>query len=296
MILQQLLNGITTGAVYTLFALGFTIVFGTQRILNLAHGAIFMAGAFIGYYATRIGLSFVPAVLLAMAGSALVACLTDLIAFRRLRASGQIEFGALISSIGVGLILTSLGQSISKTKVLVYPFDLIPNEFFSLFGVRISLLQIVTVASVAVILALVIFVIYRTSLGRQIRATAGNERAAVLLGVNPTRVYMIVFAISGALAGYAGVLIGLLFNSVHFMMGDPYLLKAFVIVVLGGLGSVYGAVVAGFLLGIVQAFAIAYFTGSLADIIFYSLVFVILIVRPGGLFGNSSAAVKVGRV
>lgn len=255
MIAQQLLNGITTGAVYALFALGFTIVFGTQRILNLAHGAIFMAGAFIGYYATQIGLSFIPAMLLAMLGSALIACVTDIIAFRKLRASGQIEFGAIISSIGVGLILTSLGQSISKTRVLVYPFDLIPNKFFSLLGVRISLLQIVTLASVALILALVIFVIYRTSLGRQIRATAGNERAAVLLGVNPTRVYLIVFAISGALAGYAGVLIGLLFNSVHFMMGDPYLLKAFVIVVLGGLGSVYGAVVAGFLLGILQTFA-----------------------------------------
>ncbi|RZT94868.1 amino acid/amide ABC transporter membrane protein 1 (HAAT family) [Advenella incenata] len=296
MIVQQLLNGITTGSVYTLFALGFTIVFGTQRILNLSHGAIFMAGAFIGYYATRIGLSFLPAVLLAMVGSALIACLTDLVAFRRLRASGQIEFGALISSIGVGLILTSLGQLISKTKVLVYPFDLVPNEFFQLLGVRVSLLQIVTITSVVVTLALVFFVIYRTSLGRQIRATAGNERAAVLLGVNPTRVYLFVFAISGALAGYAGVLIGLLFNSVHFMMGDPYLLKAFVIVVLGGLGSLYGAVVAGFLLGIVQAFAIAYFTGSLADIIFYSLVFLILVVRPGGLFGNTNSAVKVGRV
>lgn len=295
MFAQQFLNGITTGAVYALFALGFTIVFGTQRILNLAHGAVFMGGAFIGYYATRMGLTFVPAVLLAMAGSAVLACLVDLIAFRGLRASGQIEFGAIISSIGVGLMITSIGQSVSGTKVLVYPFDLVPNMFFNVLGLRVSFLQIVTILSVATILAVVVYLIYRTSLGRQIRAVASNPRAATLLGVSPDAVYLVVFAISGALAGYAGVLIGLLFNSVHFMMGDPYLLKAFVIVVLGGLGSVYGAVVASFLLGVLQAFAVAYFSGSLADIIFYSLVFLILIVWPGGLFGNAASTVKVGR-
>ncbi|MER2535925.1 MAG: branched-chain amino acid ABC transporter permease [Rhizobiaceae bacterium] len=295
MFAQQLLNGVTTGAVYALFALGFTIVFGTQRILNLAHGAVFMAGAFIGYFATQKGLTFVPAVLLAMAGSAVLACLVDLVAFRGLRASGQLEFGAIISSIGVALMITSVGQGVSGTRVLVYPFDFVPNLFFSVLGLRISLLQIITLASVAAILAVVVFLIYRTSLGRQIRAVAGNPRAATLLGVSPGAVYLIVFAISGALAGYAGVLIGLLFNTVHFMMGDPYLLKAFVVVVLGGLGSVYGAVVAGFLLGILQAFAIAYFSGSLADIIFYSLVFLILIIRPGGLFGNAASTVKVGR-
>lgn len=296
MIAQQIVNGVTTGAVYALFALGFTIVFGTQRILNLAHGAVFMAGAFIGYFASTAGLNFVATVLLAMAGSAALSCIVDLIAFRRLRATGQIEFGAIISSIGVALILSSIAQKVSNTRVLVFPYDTIPNEFYDVFGLRISFLQILTVASVAVLLSAVIFLIYRTSLGRQIRAVAGNERAAVLLGVNPAFVYLVVFAISGALAGYAGVLFGLLFNTTHFLMGDPYLLKAFVIVVLGGLGSVYGAVVAALLLGVLQTMGTAYLGGSLADAIFYLLVFVILLVRPGGLFGNSTAAAKVGRV
>lgn len=295
MIAQQLVNGLTTGAVYALFALGFTIVFGTQRILNLAHGSVFMAGAFIGYYCSSAGLPFWVAILAAMAGSAALACLLDIVAFRRLRSTGQIEFGAIISSIGASLILMSIAQSISKTKVLIFPFDVVPNVFFNVLGVRISALQIIVILSVAVLLAAVIFVIYRTSLGRQIRAVAGNERAAVLLGVSPTRVYMTVFAISGALAGFAGVLIGVLFNSVHFAMGEPYLLKAFVIVVLGGLGSVYGAVAAGVLLGVIQTFAVAYLPTSLSDIIIYTLVFIILVVRPRGLFGTAEGTVKVGR-
>ena len=286
MIAQQLVNGLVTGAVYALFALGFTIVFGTHRILNLAHGSIFMAGAFIATYGVIYGLPLWLAAILAMVGAGLIAWIVDLVAFRPLRARGQIEFAALISSIGASLILTSLAQRISNTKVLRFPFGTFPIEFYSLFGLRISLLQIVIVLTVALLLAALMLYLYRTSFGRQVRAVSGNERAARLLGVSPAMVYFQTFFISGALAGMAGVLIGLSFNSINFLMGDPYLLRAFVVVVLGGLGSIPGAVVAGLLLGVLQTFAVVYLPAGLSDAIIFSLLFVILMIKPSGLFGG----------
>lgn len=295
MIAQQLLNGLVTGSVYALFALGFTLVFGTHRILNLAHGGVFMAGAFIAYFAVIAGVPLWAAALLAMVGAGLLSYAIDLVAFRPLRARGEIEFAALIASIGANLILTSVAQRVSNTKVLRFPFGTFPIQFYTVFGLRISLLQIVIVGTVAVILALLLVYMYRTSFGRQVRAVSGNARASRLLGVNPDAVYFQTFAISGALAGLAGVLIGLSFNSIQFLMGDPYLLRAFVIVVLGGLGSIHGAVVAGLLLGVIQTLAVAYLPTGLSDAIIFSLLFVILLVRPSGLFGTAGAATAVTR-
>jgi branched-chain amino acid transport system permease protein len=295
MIAQQLLNGLVTGSIYALFALGFTIVFGTHRILNLAHAGVFMSGAMMAYYAVIAGAPLWLAAIMAMAGAGLVSYLIELIAFKPLRSQGQIEFAALISSIGANLMLTSAAQRISNTKVMRFPFGTFPVQFYSVFGLRISLLQIVIAAIVAALLLLLLVYIYRTSFGRQIRAVSGNERAARLLGVSPAAVYFQTFFISGALAGMAGVLIGLSFNSIHFLMGEPYLLRAFVVVVLGGLGSIHGAVVAGLLLGVIQTFTVAYLPTGLADAIIFSLLFVILLLKPSGLFGAATAGAGVTR-
>jgi branched-chain amino acid transport system permease protein len=295
MIGQQILNGITTGSVYALFALGFTLIFGTHQILNMAHAGVFMTGAFIGYYAVLAGTPLWAASVLAMAGAGLCSYLVDLTAFRRLRARGQIEFSALISSIGANLILMSVAQDISQTKVVGFPFGTFPNYFYRVAGLRISLLQIVIMIVTTLLLLSLVFYIYRTSFGRQVRAVAENERASMLLGINPDFVFFQTFFISGALAGMAGVLIGLLFNSINFLMGEPYLLRAFVIVVLGGLGSIPGALVAGLLLGMIQTTAIAYLPSGLSDTIIYSLLFVILLIRPSGLFGNEAVTGGVTR-
>jgi len=295
MIGQQLINGLVSGSVYALFALGFTLIFGTHKILNLAHAGIFMSGAMIGYFAVSSGLPFAIASLIAMAGAGLLSYIVDLLAFRRLRSQKQIEFAAIISSIGANLILLNLGQRFSDTKVLSFPFDVFPIEFFEVFGLRISLLQIMIATLVVILLLLLLFYLYKTTYGRQIRAVAGNERAALLLGVNPDAIYFQTFFISGALAGIAGVLIGLMFNSIHFLMGEPYLLRAFVIVILGGLGSIPGAVVAAFLLSVLQTFTTAYLPSGLTDAIVYSVLFIGLVVRPNGLFGSAVASTGVER-
>ena len=146
----------------------------------------------------------------------------------------------------------------------------------------------------ALVAALFAYIFY-TGFGRQIRAVAVNERTASLLGVNPDAVYFQTFFISGALAGVAGVLIGIAFNSVHFLMGEPYMLRAFVVIVLGGLGSIAGAVIAGLMLGLIQTMTIAYISTDLSDAVIFSLLFVILLVRPTGFFGTLRRQRRVTR-
>lgn len=296
MLLQQTLNGLITGSTYALFALGFTLVFGVLRILNLAHGAVFMAGAFVGLYAvTWAGLALPLAFAVAVLVGGLIGLVVDWVAFRPLRRQNAAEFIAIVSSLGVAQVLMSVAQGVSNTLILRYPFGTFPVVFFEVLGLRVSLLQLTIVALVAVLVSGLLAFLYATAFGRQIRAVAVSARTASLLGVRPEAVYAQTFFLSGALAAATGVIIGIAFNSVHFLMGEPFLLKAFVVVVLGGLGSISGAVVAALLLGLVQSLTVAYLSSALSDAIIYSLLFVTLLVRPGGLFGTSSAEMRVVR-
>jgi branched-chain amino acid transport system permease protein len=296
MLAQQLLNALVVGSVYALFALGFTLIFGVHHILNLAHGAVFMWGAFVGLYAvTELRLPFPVAFVGASLAAGFLSVALDWVAFRPLRRRGAPDFSAIVSSIGAAYILMSIAQRVSDTKVMRYPFGTFPIEIYSVFGLRVTLLQLVIIGSVALIVTGLVAYIFHTSFGRQIRAVAINERTASLLGVNPTAVYFQTFFISGALAGAAGVLIGIAFNSVHFLMGEPYMLRAFVVIVLGGLGSVLGAVVGGLLLGVIQTMTIAYVSTDLSDAVIFSLLFLILLVRPTGLFGTLRRETRVAR-
>ncbi|WP_173933980.1 branched-chain amino acid ABC transporter permease [Chelativorans sp. Marseille-P2723] len=295
MLAQQLFNGLVLGAVYALFALGFNLVFGVHKIMNLAHGAIFMVGAFVGLYSVTLGLPLWAAFLIAMVFTGLLSVMIDFVAFRPLRKTGDAEFAMLIASIGVEMILVNLALRASDARTLRFPFGIVPVEPFFLFGMRITPLQFVIAAVAVLCVTLLAFYLYRTSFGRQVRAVSSNERAAMLLGVEPRMIYLQTFFISGLLAGLAGVLIGLAFNSINFSMGEPYLLRGFVVLILGGLGSLRGAVVAGLALGIIQTLSVAYFPTGLTDIIVYSLLFAVLLVRPNGLFGDAVSDARVAR-
>ncbi|MCB1462871.1 MAG: branched-chain amino acid ABC transporter permease [Nitratireductor sp.] len=296
MMLQQILNGIASGAVYALFALGFSLIFGVQRILNLAHGGVFMAGAFVSFYAVDTGVPFPLAILLAMVVAGLVSVLIDLIAIQPLRRrSHDIEYAAIVSTLGIDMMLISVAQQVSNTQVLRFPFGTFPIQFFTIFGLRISLLQLVIFAAVIVLTGGLGWYLNKTSFGRQIRAVAENPSTASLLGVSPSAVYLQTFFIAGALAGLTGVLIGLSFNSIHFLMGEPYMLKAFVVVVIGGLGSLTGAVAASLLLGVLQALAVAYLPTGVPDMLIFAILFLVLLVQPNGLFGAAGMAARVGR-
>lgn len=296
MLAQQLLNGLISGSVDALFALSFTMIFGIHNILNLAQGAIFMWGAFIGLYCiVLLELPFALALVVAALAAGCLSVLLDFIAFRPLRRRGAPEFSGLLASIGASLILMDVAERVSSARVLRYPFGAFPVRIFHLLGLRVTLLQLSMAILVAVILTALLVYIYWTRFGQRIRAVAVSERTAGILGVNPNWVYFQTFFISGALAGVAGVLIGIAFNSVHFLMGEPYMLHAFVIIVLGGLGSVAGAVVAGLALGVVRTLCVAYVSSGLSDAIIYSLLFACLLVRPTGLFGTLRMTRRVVR-
>lgn len=296
MIAQQLLNGLVVGGVYALFATGLTLVFGFHGILNLAHGAVFTTGAFIAFYAVGVGLPFWVAMLLAMLGSGVLSVIVDLLAFRHLRNRGEAEFGAIVSSIGASLVIVTIIQQISNTQTLRFPFDTFPVVIYEFLGLRITGLQIFMAVTAVVLLSGITYFLYRSRLGSQIRAVTGNERAAMLLGINPHTAYFATFFISGLFAGVAGVLIGLSFNSVHFMMGEPYLLMGFVVIIIGGLGSVPGTFLASLMLGMIQTLTIAFLPSGLTDTIIFTALFLVLLLRPNGLLGKPQAGLMRGRV
>ncbi len=289
MLAQQLLNGLVVGGVYALFALGFTLVFGIHHLMNLAHGAVFMTGAFVALYTVLAGMPLWLGFVFAILACGLLSILIEVTAFRRLRKSGEAEFGAIISTLGAELIIVTFAQIVSGSDVLRFPFETFPVEIFEFAGLRVTLLQLFMLVSSLLLMLILTYYLYRTPLGTRIRSVSGNERASVLSGVNPNIIYYQTFFLSGALAGAAGVLIGLSFNSIQFAMGEPFLLRGFVVVVLGGMGSIPGAMVAGLLLGMLQTLTAAYLPAGLTDAIIFSLLFVILLVRPYGLFGKETA-------
>ncbi|NDZ17468.1 branched-chain amino acid ABC transporter permease [Variovorax sp. WS11] len=289
MLAQQLLNGIVVGGVYALFAIGLTLVFGVHRILNLAHGGIFMLGAFAALYVVEAGMPLWLGFVAATVIGGLLSVLVEFVCFRPLRRTGDEEFGAIISSIGANLIFVTLAQQISQTRVMRFPFDTFPVEIYRFMGLRVSALQLLMTACAVVLVVALTWYLRRTQSGRQIRTVAANERAATLVGINPNMVYFQTFFVAGSLAGAAGVLVGLAFNSIHFMMGESFLLRGFIVLILGGLGSIPGALVAGLLFGVIQTISFAYLPTQLSDIIIFTSLFVILMVRPTGLFGRDGA-------
>jgi branched-chain amino acid transport system permease protein len=285
MLAQQLLNGVVVGAVYALFSLGLTLVFGMHRILNLAHGAVFMWGAFAGYFAvTLAGWPLALAFAFAILCGGLLSVLLDLLVFRPLRRREGDEFGTIVASIGANLVLMHLAQQATNAQTLRFPFGTLPIVFYQFAGLRISLQQIVILAAVALLVIALVLYLFRTNIGTDARAVAINEQTSMLLGVNPNLVYLNTFFIAGALAGAAGVILGIAFNSVSYVMGEPVMLQAFVVIVLGGLGSVTGALLAGIFLGMIQTLTTVYISSELSDAIVFSLLFLVLLVRPHGFF------------
>ncbi len=295
MLAQQLLNGLVVSGVYALFSLGFTLVFGIQRILNLAHGAVFMTGAMVAYYTVDGGGPLWLAFILAIIVSGCLSVLVEITCFRRLRKTGDEEFGGVVSSIGAGLVITTIAQQISSTQILRFPFETFPVVIFRFWDLRVSMLQLFMAGAALVMVLILGYLFYKTAFGRRVRAVTDNERAATLMGINPNRIYMQTYFLAGALAGAAGVLVGLAFNSISFVMGEPYMMFGFAIIILGGLGSIPGALLASVIFGMVQTLTIAYLPSGLTDTIIFAALFLILLVRPHGLLGQEDAGNLGGR-
>ena len=285
MLSQQIFNGLVSGMVYALFALGLSLVYGVHRVLNLAHGAVFMWGALIGLFVVvKLELPLWAALVVAMAFSGLTSVLLDYLAFRPLRLRHGDELATIVSSIGANLVMMNLAQQVTGAQILNFPLDIFPFENYRVGGLLISLQNIVIAGCALVLVGATAFYLFRTAFGSQVRAVAVNENMSQLVGINPQNIYFQTFFLSGALAGAAGVILGVAYNSVSYLMGEPMLLRAFAIVVLGGLGSVAGALIASLFFGVVEALTVSYASSQLSDMVMFFVLFIVLLVRPSGLF------------
>jgi branched-chain amino acid transport system permease protein len=284
---QQLVNGIVAGSVYALFALGFNLVLGALNILNIAQGAIFTLSAFVAFYLIKLyAIPFPLALLLATLAGGLLNIVLEILVFRPLRARGGTAMSTLVASIGASMVLISIAQMVSAAQVERFPFGTLPEYQWTSLGVRVSFTQALVLTTTILVMVGTYLLLNRMKLGKAIRTMAFSERIAKMLGIPTRAVACWTFFISGALGGLAGVLLGLMFNSVHFLMGEPYVLKGFAAIVIGGFGSVIGVIIASMMIGLVEVFSIAVGLGTFRDVVIFGMLFTFLLLRPNGLFGR----------
>jgi branched-chain amino acid transport system permease protein len=286
---QQLANGIFAGSIYALFAVGYTLVFGVLDILNLAHAAVFMIGAFVALELV-VGwqLPLWAALALATLGGALLGAALDRLAFRPLRGRSDSYFSGLISSLAMATIFQSIVLQLYGPNLRRFPFGAFPDQTYRVGSVQVTLLELVIVAlSLLVTLALQLLLL-KSRIGRAIRAVAESHLAARVLGIDVERIILLSFMISSALGAMAGVLYGLAFNGIDPNLGQSIELKGLSVIILGGMGSIPGAVIGGYVLGLTEVFTVALVGSAYRDAMAFIVLFVILLVRPRGMLGRKA--------
>jgi branched-chain amino acid transport system permease protein len=293
--LQQLINGVSLGAIYALIALGYSMVYGVLKFINFAHGDVLMVGAFAGFYAVPMIRHIFPSPWAATAGvlicsmivCAILGVVIERFAYRPLR--DQPKLAVLITSIGVSLLLSYGGQILFGVNQKAFP-DLLPPLRVNLGdGVTVSGNHLLVMAVTLVLLIGLRETVLRTRFGLALRALSQNRDAAALMGVNSNAVISLTFAVGSALAGAAGVLYAMNIHSIEPLMGTLPGIKAFVAAVLGGIGSLPGAAVGGLLLGLTECLLGGSALSSYRDAIAFGILILILLVRPSGLFGSAAA-------
>ena len=283
MIYQQLINGLMLGASYSLIAIGYALIFGVLKLLYFAHGEVYMVGAFVGLYLVTLGGANI---FVALAGAMIACALLGLIAvYVTVRPVAKDRpLAPLISSIGLTIVLQNLAVYVFGGQQVAFPETVTP-QLYHLGPVTISSTQLFILATAITLMALLWFFIERTRMGRALRATAENHETAALLGVDVNRVVLITFMIGSGIAGVAGVLDGIKNSGVSPFMGLGAAVKGLIVMLLGGLGNVPGAMVAGLLLGMIEILSAAYIGTTERDFFSFAILILILLYRPTGLFG-----------
>jgi branched-chain amino acid transport system permease protein len=288
LVFEQLINGLTQGSVYALLALGFTLIFGTLRMVTFAHGEVYMVGAYVGFEIIRLlHPNLLLALAAALAATAILGMAIELLAFHFLRNAPHAT--SLLVTIGISILLVNAAQKVWGPETQAVPFSLLDRlgRFeFEVGGVYITFLQVAVLGVTVLLMLFLYWVINRTKLGMVIRATAQDYEAAFAMGVNVNRIYMAAFAIGSMLGGVAGVLVGVYYNMFYPTMGGLYGLKAFSASVVGGLTSLPGAVVAGLMIGVVETFSVEFGASNFRHIFSFVFMILILLLRPGGLLGG----------
>ncbi len=283
--LQQLINGLILGSVYALLALGYTMVYGIIKLINFAHGDIYMMGAFIGYFLiTKYHMNFFVALVLTMVLKAILGVVIEFLAYRPLRNSTRIA--ALITAIGVSFFLEYSMVRLVGANKHAFPQTLATVKY-NLGPVSVTNVQLI-ILGVSIFLMLALqFIVQKTKMGKAMRAVSVDSDAAQLMGINVNSTISFTFALGSALAGAGGVLIGLYYNSVDPLMGMVPGIKAFVAAVLGGIGIIPGAAVGGFMIGLLETFSVSIGLASYKDAVVYAVLIIILLVRPAGILGKN---------
>ncbi len=288
--LQQLVNGLSLGSIYALIALGYTMVYGVLRLINFAHGDVYMVGAYVGYYLSRRLQAQEPSIvsaLLVMLGSmivcALLGMLIERLAYRPVRREARLTL--LITAIGVSLFIENVAQLVFGPDPKFFP-SLAPRTDFIVGGVRLTTEQITVIAVSVLLMLLLRYFILRTRTGKAMRAVSFSLDASRLMGISTDWIIAITFALGSALAAAAGVLIGMQIPKIDPLMGIMYGLKAFVAAVLGGIGSIPGAVLGGLLIGISEVMVVGYLSSTYREAIAFGILILVLILRPQGLLGR----------
>ena len=283
--LQQLANGLILGSVYALLALGYTMVYGIIKLINFAHGDIYMIGAFMGYYLINtLHLNFLVALILSMVGTAILGVVIEFLAYRPLRNSTRIA--ALITAIGVSFLLEYGMVFFVGANTRSFP-QVIKTVRYTLGPISISNIQLMILGISILLMVGLQFIVQKTKMGKAMRAVSVDSDAAQLMGINVNRTISFTFALGSALAGAAGVLIALYYNSLEPLMGMTPGIKSFVAAVLGGIGIIPGAALGGFVIGLLETFATAVELSDFRDAIVYAILIIILLVRPAGILGKN---------
>jgi branched-chain amino acid transport system permease protein len=283
MFFQQLINGLMLGSMYALIAVGYSLIFGVMGLLHFAHGEVFMVGAFIALQMVLLAHVSLPiATLGAMTAAAILGIIIATIAFLPMKR--EYVTAPIIATIGLGIVMQNLAVKIFGADQVSFP-ETIKIVNYRIGSVIINSLQIIILCVTLVLMILLSLYIKNTKMGKAMRASAERPTTASLLGVNYKKIVLVTFTIASALAGVAGVLNGLVYGSISPFMSGQVALKGLVVMLMGGLGNLVGAVVCGIFLGILEIFTVAYLSASYRDSLTFIILILVLILRPEGLFG-----------
>lgn len=283
--LQQLVNGLILGSVYALLALGYTMVYGIIKLINFAHGDVYMMGAFVGYYLiSYFHLNFFVALIMTMVITSAIGVTIEFLAYRPLRHSTRIA--ALITAIGVSFFLQYGMVYLVGAEARAFP-QAMQTVKYDLGPISVTNIQLIILAVSIVLMLALNFIVKQTKMGKAMRAVSVDSDAAQLMGINVNSTISFTFALGSAMAGAAGVLIGLYYNTMNPLMGMAPGIKAFVAAVLGGIGIIPGAAVGGFIIGMLETLSTAIGLSSYKDLVVYAILIVILLVRPAGILGKN---------
>lgn len=284
LIFQQIINGLMLGSMYSLIAIGYSLIFGLLHLLNLAHGEVFMVSGFIGLYlALALKLPIWLTVIGAMLGAGIIGLILEFVCFRAVKK--EFPLAPIVSTLAFGIVLVNLVTNLVGSEPQVFPVHLNMKDIH-IGPIIISSLQLFILFISLILMGGLAFLIQKTSLGRSMRAMAESPSAAKLMGVNVKRLTMMTFFISAALAGAAGVLIGLRIGKISPFIGAALGLKGLAVMVIGGLGNIYGAMVGGLIIGIAEVLVVAFGSASYSDAVVWGILLLILIFKPNGLFGS----------